>query len=449
MHATSIRTLWLILAGVVAFTLALATADRAFAQRESETVHHLGVASCAGNNCHGALERLKTSSVAQNEYLIWSKSDKHRLAYNGLLSPRGLRIARNLGLPDAVSAAICLNCHADNVPRERRGPQFQISDGVGCEACHAGASGWLGVHISGAGHAANLAAGLYPTEQPNARAAKCLYCHFGDAADPDRFTTHRIMGAGHPRMGFELDTYTAAQPAHYTVDRGYIERKGPVDDARVWAVGQAINLVRRMDALIDPHNAPKGLQPELVLFDCDACHHAVTKIRWRPRRSTGLGPGALKLNDANAVMLRVVAGRVAPTAAKVLAEQTLALHRATGQNWDAVVAAAKQLRQTADGLVHLLSTHEFGLDDLKALAQGLVAVGLGGDDTDYAGAEQVTMALGSIVSGLKMSGGVGAAQVKAMSEALDRLYKTVDDEPNYRPEAFVTALDGFRKTIPQ
>jgi hypothetical protein len=122
-------------------------------------------------------------------------------------------------------------------------------------------------------------------------------------------------------------------------------------------------------------------------------------------------------------MLRVIAGRVALAAATALGEQIPALHRATGENWNAVVAAAKELRQTADGLVHLLSTHEFGPDNLKALAQGIIAAGLAGDDTDYAGAEQATMALGSIASGMKMSGTVGAAQVKAMNDALDRLLR--------------------------
>ena len=185
------------------------------------------------------------------------------------------------------------------------------------------------------------------------------------------------------------------------------------------------------------------------MFDCDACHHSVTKIRWRPRRSTGLGPGAIKLNDANAVMLRVIAGRVAPAAAKTLGEQTLALHRATGENWNAVVAAARDLRQTADGLVNLLQTHDFSTDDLKALAQGVLAVGISGDDTDFAGAEQATMALGSIAASMKMSGILSAAQAKAMSDAVERLTKTVDDEAKYRPEAFVSALEGFRKNLPQ
>lgn len=438
-----------------ALVLVFAAARQAIAQSPKDDGIHLGVASCAGNNCHGAVERLEGSSVAQNEYLIWSQEtdehriDKHHRAYTVLLEERGVRIARNLGLRDAVSAEICLNCHADNVPESRRGRQFRISDGVGCEACHGGASKWLGVHLSGAGHAANLAAGLYPTEQPVARAEKCLSCHFGDPGDANRFVTHRIMGAGHPRMGFELDTYTAAEPAHYTVDKDYIERKGPVNDVQVWAIGQAISLVRRMDALVDPKNAPKGIQPELVLFDCHSCHHGVNQIGWRPRSSTGLGPGAIKLYDANAVMLGVIADRVAPTAAKALHEHLLALHRATTENWDTVVREATELRRPAIELEYSLLSHDFTRDDMKALAKGVVAVGLTGDDTDYSGAEQATMALGSIASAMRMSGLLDTKETKRTNDALAGLDQSIADDLTYRPEAFVQALKDFEKAMPQ
>lgn len=442
-------------AAAAALVLVLAVGTQAGAQPPKDDAIHLGVATCAGNNCHGAVERLKGSSVAQNEYLMWSQEtdehriDKHHRAYTVLLGERGVRIARNLGLPDAVSAEICLNCHADDVPESRRGRQFRISDGVGCEACHGGASKWLGVHLSGAGHAANLAAGLYPTERPVAHAEKCLSCHFGDPGDANRFVTHRIMGAGHPRMGFELDTYTAAEPAHYTVDKDYIERKGPVNDVQVWAVGQAISLVRRMDAVVDPKNAPKGIQPELVLFDCQSCHHAVNQIQWQPRSSTGLDPGAIKLYDANAVMLRVIADRVAPTAAKALHEHMLALHRATTENWDTVVREATEVRRPAIELEHSLSSHDFTRDDMKALAKGVVAIGVTGDDTDYSGAEQATMALGAIASAMRMSGLLDTEETKTMNDALAGLDQSIADDSSYRPEIFVKALQVFKKTIPQ
>src|SRR4051794_36506273 len=94
-----------------ALTFVLATDGRAEAPLRGDDGIHLGVASCAGNNCHGATERSEGSSVAQNEYLIWSKRDKHHRAYAVLLEERGMRIARNLGLANAATADMCLGCH--------------------------------------------------------------------------------------------------------------------------------------------------------------------------------------------------------------------------------------------------------------------------------------------------------------------------------------------------
>ena len=118
-------------------TLTLAVAAWADPQAQNSDSKHLGVKSCSGDNCHGAVKPAEHSAVMQNEYLIWSQEtdkdrvDKHHRAYAVLGDERGIRIARNLGLPDAVTAEICLNCHADNVPETRRGPRFEISDGVG------------------------------------------------------------------------------------------------------------------------------------------------------------------------------------------------------------------------------------------------------------------------------------------------------------------------------
>ncbi len=405
---------------------------------------HLGVASCAGSTCHGAVQPLKGSSVAQNEYITWSRRDKHAKAYAVLGEARGERIARNLGLGDARTAQICLDCHADNVPADRRGPEFQITDGVGCEACHGGAKTWLGVHISGASHAENIAAGMYPTDQPVARAEKCLSCHLGD---DKRFVTHLIMGAGHPRMGFELDTYTAAEPAHFVITKTYVERKGPANDVRVWAVGQAVALEKFMDVVLDPKHAPKGLFPELVLFDCTACHHGMDALRWQERPAAALPPGLPPLNDANAIMLRVIAERVAPDQAKPLAEHLLALHRASTESWAAVTREARALRQIAATLVPVVQRHEFGTDDMRALADGVIASGLSRDAADYPGAEQATMALASIASALRLTGGANETQAKAMNDALNGLYEALVKNETYQPDTFVAALKDFQKTL--
>ena len=441
----------------VAVVLVVTALAEAGAQQPNEERTHLGVTGCSGNTCHGAVERLTGSSVAQNEYLIWSQEtdkqriDKHHQAYKVLLSDRAKQIAQNLGLTDAANSKLCLKCHADYVDAALRGPQFKIEDGVGCEACHGAAEKWLGPHYSRVPHDIMVRQyGLTALEKPMVRAEKCLSCHFGNPDDDNRFVSHRIMGAGHPRMGFELDTYTAAEPAHFTVDEGYIKRKGPVNGVQVWAVGQAANLVERMDALLK--HPPKGVQPELVLFDCVACHHTINQVRWRPRRSTGLGPGTVKLDDANAVMLRLIAARVAPTTATALAEHILALHRATTEDWKTVVREATEVRRLANELRDSLSSYDFTRDDMKALAEGVIAVGLTGDDTDFPGAEQATMALGSIASAMNspvMADHLTAEQTKAINDALRGLYKSISNAETYRPEAFVKALKDFQKTIPQ
>ena len=109
----------------------------------------------------------------------WKKYDHHARAFKTLASERSKRIAKNLGIENPQKDNVCLNCHANNVPKEKRAKNFMISDGVTCEACHGGAEKWLGIHVSGVGgREENIKAGQYPTEEPLARAKLCLSCHY-------------------------------------------------------------------------------------------------------------------------------------------------------------------------------------------------------------------------------------------------------------------------------
>jgi hypothetical protein len=420
---------------------ALGFATAALAQTPPTTnALHIGVQSCAGNNCHGAVRPLPNSDVPQNEYFIWSQKDKHAQAYTVLSNDRSKRIAKNLGIADAEHASLCLDCHADNVPPDLRGPQFQLSDGVGCEVCHGGASTWLGTHLSGNSHKANVAAGMYPTDQPLARAEKCLTCHLGN---DKQFVVHKIMGAGHPPIPFELDTYTAIEPAHFVVNESYIQRIGRPNDIQIWAMGQANDVKSRMNLILDPNHAPKGVDYELSLFDCQACHHSMKDLQWQARASTGLPPGRIKLYDATAMMLIVVAQRVAPDKAKELAQHMLALHAATGDNWDAVKREATAVRGIADALIPLIATHDFAKEDAIVLARAVVASALDGNDLDYSGAQQQVMALESIVAGMKLLGYADDKQVTALNEGLDGLYAAVADDQTYTPDAYATVMKAF------
>src|SRR5689334_3902790 len=113
-----------------------AAADAPLPMVDKDT--HMGVFSCSGSTCHGAVQPWPNANILQNEYVTWQRRDKHAKAYEILTNEQSRRIAHNLGLRDANTAPECLNCHADNVSADRRHPTFQLTDGVSCEACHGG-----------------------------------------------------------------------------------------------------------------------------------------------------------------------------------------------------------------------------------------------------------------------------------------------------------------------
>jgi hypothetical protein len=197
---------------------------------------HLGVASCASSLCHGSVTPNAHYDVLLNEYITWSHQDAHAKAFLALTSERGRSIAAKLGLPSAEGAKVCLDCHSDNVAAAQRGGKFALTDGVGCEACHGGAERWIASHATAkATYKDDVGKGMYPSANLAERATLCESCHLGNADKP---ATHNMMGAGHPRLSFELDTYLALEPPHYTIDANYRQRKSTFSHTQTWAEGQ-------------------------------------------------------------------------------------------------------------------------------------------------------------------------------------------------------------------
>jgi hypothetical protein len=405
---------------------------------------HLGVVNCANSLCHGSVTTWKDSNILQNEYVTWSRVDKHATrAYQVLLEDRSKRIVANLGYKEpAHQVKLCLDCHADNPPVAQRGERFKIADGVGCEACHGPAQDWIRSHVApGATHADNVSHGLYPTSHPVAQARLCLSCHFGNK---DKFVTHRMMGAGHPRMSFELDTFSQTQPPHFVIDADWQKRKRSWDTVRVWAIGQALAASELLDVLLDPKRSRDGLFPELVVFDCHACHHPMSDVRWSPRANSS--PGRIRLNDSNLLMLRQIVRRTQPAAeARAFEERTVELHRAVAGDGGDPLEAARAMRSTLDSVVSQLAFRSFQGEDLRAMVAGLVEDGLNGQYRDYAGAEQATMAIGSLLSFLGKRGDL--KDLRAANAALDRLHAAVKDDEKFRPRDFQVALAELGKTV--
>lgn len=398
---------------------------------------HLGVASCASSTCHGSTQKFPESRVWQNEFAIWQESDPHARAYEILKKPESQKIARNLGLGDATKASVCLDCHASNTPMANRGEKFQIEDGVGCESCHGGSELWISSHAaSTAVHADNVSRGLYPTPDPVARAKLCLTCHMGTS---DRRITHEIMGAGHPRLGFELDTFTWLNP-HYEIDADYIERKGQFNGARDWAVGQGVAAQNLLDQLRDPKTGWTGIFPELTLFDCHACHKQMESGSWAKRPGTGLGPGVVRLNDSNLVIYKHVLNVVDPAAGRRLAQQITALHQATLVSQQATLKAAATLSETIESTLTTVAAYPFAADSLPKLIASIRADAERGEFVDYAAAEQGALAAQSIVVAFQTARQLDEAKSKQLDGLVDALTRSVDKDSDYQPQRFVAAL---------
>ena len=405
---------------------------------------NLGTVNCANSLCHGSASRWKDSNILQNEYITWSRVDKHATrAYQVLFDERSKRIARNLGLKEPPQEAkLCLDCHSYDPPQAARGERFKLIDGVSCEACHGPAGPWIETHVApGATHADNVAHGLYPLNEPVAQAKLCLACHFGNK---DKFVTHRMMGAGHPRISFELETFVQTQPAHFVIDDDWVRRKGSWDPTRVWAVGQALAANELLDVLVDPKRSRDGLFPELVVFDCHACHHPMSDKRWTPR--PGVSPGRIRLNNSNLLMLKQIARVVLPAeGANEFAQRVLDLNKAVAGDGGDPEDNVKQTRASIEAMTPAIAAHSFSGADLRTMLSGLADDGARGDYHDYSAAEQATMAIGGLMSFLGKRGGI--RDFRAANAALDRLYDTVKDDEKFQPAQFRAALENLRSTV--
>jgi len=79
---------------------------------------------------------------------------------------------------------------------------------------------------------------------------------------------------------------------------------------------------------------------------------------------------------------------------------------------------------------------------MRALLAGLIQDGLDGQYADYAGAEQATMAIGSVANFMFQRGIFKSA--RGINGGLAALHAAVADDERYRPAQFQAALRDFR-----
>lgn len=436
----------------LALTSAAERASASAASAASANVH-VGVASCSGSTCHGRSEPTG-KIVRQDEIMHWqdssSPSGAHSRAFAVLGSPRGQAIAAKLGAGPATSAGECLGCHADPA-YAGKGPRWHVEDGVGCEGCHGGAANWLSSHYAvGQTHAANVARGLYPLDQPRARAERCLDCHFGSDR-PGQFVSHRIMAAGHPRVSFELDLFSALQQ-HHDEDADYVRRKRRTDNVQMWAMGQASAVGRATTLFANPRLGTEGVFPEIYFFDCQTCHREIAdgptgRASWIANPGRPIPSGMPAFNDENMIMLSAAARVAAPGMAARFDADSKAFHAALARDRPSAVAAARRLGASASALADAIGHAQIGRGESFAIIDSIAGSAIAPRFTDYEGSAQAVMAVDTLLNALVHQGYVSADRARGARGAIDRAYKAVANSNNYRPAEFRTALGQAAASI--
>lgn len=420
------------------FALLFAGATQAAPLPETGANVHEGVASCATSVCHGKVSPDPNSPVLLNEYRTWQRSDYHSGSYQTLMGKQSKAIAKKLGLTSAHTAKMCLDCHADNPPADKRGRRFYVNEGVGCEACHGGAGQWLETHAEqGTSHADNLAKGMYPTEQPMERAKLCLSCHLGTQS---KFATHEIMGAGHPRLSFELEVFTVNQPRHYDVDADYRERKPYIASVNMWMAGLLVSSMQTLELLQEEWFTKETLTPELSFYQCHACHHPMDKLRWSPEGgAAALPPGTIRLNDASLTMLQAVLDILGNDTAATLQNGINQLHSASMKDRASVVAVAANLQKALVGLDKSLVGGTYSDAQKKLLRAGLVQRSASGGFRHFTVAEQAFLAVETLSIALKDN--------QRIEKNMDAWFKTVADENDFIPQQFAAFASKLRSAL--
>lgn len=402
----------------------------------AEDRKYMGVATCSSSNCHGGAVPRNSTNVLQNEYTTWAKKDAHSKAWRVLTTADSKQIGANLGIKDPAQEPLCLKCHSSYVPKQLHGEKFAIEDGVSCEACHGPAEDWLKSHTSStASHKKNVANGMRDFTDLQERAKYCLTCHQGN---DEQFVDHRLIGAGHPRLSFELDTYSMIQPKHWNYDQDYIERKGKYEPTRAWLIGQ-VEVARGALALMASEKRSKnGIWPELTMFNCYACHHSLTQKQWRAREYKN-GPGELRLNVSSLIIIHDAMMEIAPDIAVKMEKELQKLHDAykTGQAGGIISNLDTILKNDAERLAKI---HPLDQTTSAQLLKSVVNFAASTPHLQYEEAEQLAMGISALLS-------VDTNREKKFKKQVDDIYKSLKSPEEFVAEEFTKAANAMKSAL--
>lgn len=435
---------WLTIALLIVAAL-VSSSEPLVAQNETPKTY-LGVASCASSSCHGGTTPRAGATIDHNEYNVWFRHDAHSKAYTTLLSEESKIIGKHLGITNPEKDNTCLQCHSTNVPKDIQGKKFRISDGVGCESCHGPSSSYIRSHAAkDRSYEDNIKDGLTDLNSLENRASVCLSCHLGN---DQQFVNHRLIGAGHPRLRFELDTYGIIQPHHWRLHTNSENRKEKYDAARAWLTGQAVQARELVKAISSKTRSTQPGIPEFTNYYCYSCHHSLKEEQWKTYEYEGR-PGELKRNTASLQIL-VIALTVLEKNNELQEGSVKKLHEALhafenpsyskAVNTNNSISSEKQLINILEEIIPSLKTLEFSKETSRNIMESIINEGQKKRFLPYEVAEQYAMGISAILSYLD-------PQKTLYQKHLKNIYETLSDEKEFSPERFSKALHSLNEYI--
>ena len=127
---------------------------------------------------------------------------------------------------------------------------------------------------------------------------------------------------------------------------------------------QVASLQRQLKLFANPALNRDGAFPELVFFDCLACHRSISDDPdWRPEVRPNPGrpqiPGLVKFNDANMIMLLATAREIAPDMAGEFDSAVRGFHGSLAGNGPTTEVASAKLVQMSESLMGRISATDF------------------------------------------------------------------------------------------
>ncbi len=272
-----------------------------FTKSTGNLQRYQGTGSCSAVACHGGVGRNDcnqpgSAGIWKSEYTVWMTDDPHSRAFTILYDELATRIATNLaqgGQPTPAWQDVrCLSCHT--LPRsesELAATTRFNADGVGCESCHGPASNWIGQHTTTTWRSLDPQTKERDYQFTNTknlvkRTEVCTGCHVGKRGDGeilDRDMNHDMIAAGHPRLAFEMASYSDLQANHWCekpekwTDTPTIPTPSPNErNAWLWATGRLVTAASSLELSASRAESKTAPWPEFSENNCYSCHQELT-----------------------------------------------------------------------------------------------------------------------------------------------------------------------------